>query len=85
MNLSIIGIGAATLGVRVNLFRMDFDRYEGSMTEARMYLEGRLTDQLRLGVAYNLYALRLSSSDPSLNGSLRSKHQGPAIYLALRF
>ena len=74
----------ATLGARINLFRMDFDRYEGSMTEARAYLEGKISRHFKLGAAYTYYSLKLSSSDPTLNGSLRSRHHGPALYAALQ-
>ena len=39
--------------------------------------------ELKLNASSGLKDVDVGS--PSLNGSLRSKHQGPAIYLALRF
>ena len=73
------------LGARIQLFRMDADRYEGSLNFATLDLSRRFGDHFSAGVGYNYYGLNLTSSSNDLRGSLEVRHHGPVIYFATGF
>jgi hypothetical protein len=80
-----VSLGAkTTLSADVQIFRMNFDRYEGSLNYARLELQ-HLFGRLGLGVGYSYYAMNLDSSDEDLTRSLQFRHHGPAVFVTFRF
>ncbi|MGB5491604.1 MAG: MipA/OmpV family protein [Woeseiaceae bacterium] len=71
--------------LRAQVFRLDYDRYEGSLNFASLNLQRRFGESFSIGVAYNLYKMKLTSSDDSLTGSLSIRYNGPSIFVAARF
>ncbi len=74
-----------TLGAKLQLFRTDFDRFEGSLNYATLDLQRRLGDSFSVGVGYSYYGMRLSSRDPDVNGFVKIRHHGPVLFLAAGF
>jgi outer membrane scaffolding protein for murein synthesis (MipA/OmpV family) len=75
----------ASLGARVQLFRMDFDRYEGLLSYLTVDLQRRFGDNFSIGLAYNFYTMKLESSESDLTGSLQIRHSGPALFVSAGF
>jgi outer membrane protein len=81
-----VALGANTsLGARIQFFRMDFDRYEGSLNYLTLELQRRFGDKLSAGIAYNYYRMNLSSNDSDVNGYLKLRHHGPVLFLSAHF
>jgi len=81
-----LALGAnSTLGARIQFFRMDFQSYEGLLNFATLDWQRRLGNGLRLGLAYNYYALKLDSRDNDVRGSLAVRHHGPELFVNLSF
>jgi hypothetical protein len=74
-----------TLSARIHLFRTDFDQHEGSLNFAALDLERRFGDNFSVGLGYNFYGLKLTSSDDGLNGNLEIRHHGPVLFMSLGF
>ena len=90
--LPVIGLhGSVALGekskleARIQLFRMDFARYEGSLNFATLGWQRQFGNTLSAGLAYNYYALKLDSLDSNVRGSLEVRHHGPELFLVLGF
>jgi outer membrane scaffolding protein for murein synthesis (MipA/OmpV family) len=90
--LPVIGVSGAvflgektTLSARIHIFRTDSDQHEGSLNHATLDLEHRLGDRFSVGLGYNYYGVKLSSSDDGLNGDLKIRHHGPVVFLAFGF
>jgi len=75
----------STLGARIQFFRMDFHRYEGSLNFATLDWQRRFGDTFSAGLAYNYYALNLDSRDNDVRGSLEIRHYGPELFLTMGF
>ena len=73
-----------TVGAKAQLFRMDFDRYEGSVNSFQVYAERALGENVLLGLAYNYFSVNLESTDDDILGRISSKHTGPALYFSFR-
>ncbi len=81
-----IAIGKeASLGLRLQLFRMDFDRYKGVLTYITLDLQRRFGDTFSVGLAYNYYAMNLDSTDDSFTGAIEVRHRGPALFISAGF
>jgi outer membrane scaffolding protein for murein synthesis (MipA/OmpV family) len=81
-----IALGTKTfLGMRVQIFRMHFDHYEGSMNYVTAGLQHMLTDKASLGLGYNFYDLKLDSDHSALKGTLEIRHHGPFLFLGVHF
>lgn len=81
-----IAIGReASLGLRLQLFRMDFDRYKGVLTYITLDLQRRFGDTFSVGLAYNYYGMNLDSKDESFTGAIEVRHQGPALFVSAGF
>jgi len=74
-----------TLGAKLQIFRTDFDRYEGSLNYAALDYQYRLADNISVGLGYNFYGMKLTSRDSDINGYLKVRHHGPLAFLALKF
>jgi outer membrane protein len=73
----------ARLAARLQLFRMDFDRYEGSMTYFTLDMQRQFSKNFSAGIGYNYYRMKLSSNGSDINGYLKLLHQGPVAFLTL--
>ena len=74
-----------TLGARIQIFRMDFDQFEGSLNYATLDLQQHFGENFSIGLGYNYYAYKLSSKEDSSRGSLEVRHQGPVLFTSLHF
>jgi outer membrane scaffolding protein for murein synthesis (MipA/OmpV family) len=81
-----LALGRKTqLGARINIFRMEYDRYEGSLNYIYLGVQHELTDAISAGLGYSLYEFNLDTVDNSLRGSLRLRHSGPTLYASFKF
>ncbi|VUX56002.1 exported protein of unknown function [uncultured Woeseiaceae bacterium] len=75
----------ATLGARLQFFRLDFDRYEGSLSYVTLDIQRRFGDNFKIGIGYNYYAMNLDSRDNDIRGTLENRHQGPVLFVSAGF
>jgi outer membrane scaffolding protein for murein synthesis (MipA/OmpV family) len=73
-----------TVGAKMEFFRTDFDRYEGSVSSVQIYAERALGEAVLLGLAYNYFKVNLESTDEDVLGRISARHTGPALYLSFR-
>ena len=73
------------LAVKLQFFRTDFDQYEGSLNYFTIDLQRRIGESIDLGIGYNLYRMKLRSSQKGLNGFIEIEHQGPALFVGYNF
>ena len=82
--------GSVSLSSRLKInaegqfFRLDFDRYDGSLNYMRveaMYQLGRVG----LGLGYSYYSVKLDSTNSDFLGSVEFNHQGPSASIAFDF
>ena len=90
--LPVIGLNGAVfigsrtaLRARIHIFRTDFNQHEGSLNYAALDFEHRFSDVLTVGIGYNYYGVKLSSSDDALNGDLNIRHHGPVVFMSMGF
>lgn len=74
-----------TLGAKLQFFRTDFDRFEGSLNFASLDIQHRLGKQFSVGVGYNFYGMKLTSDDNDVNGYLKVRHHGPTAFFTLGY
>ena len=75
----------ALLGARIQLFRMDFNQYDGLLSYFAIDVQRRFGENFSVGLAYNYYRMKLESSDNDLTGSLQIRHSGPAVFISAGF
>ena len=73
------------LAADIDVFALNFDRYDGYMAYVALDLERRLNEQIGVGLGYNFYGMRIKSKNGDLNGTLRVRHQGPKVYVSVKF
>ena len=73
------------VGARIELFRMEFDRYEGSLNAFYIGVNHYFTDTIGAGIGYNYFAMNLDSPDQGLRGSVRIRHHGPIFFASFNF
>ena len=74
-----------TLGAKLQLFRTDFDSYEGSLNFGSIDLQRQLGKNVSIGLGYNFYGVKLSSRDSGVNGRIDVRHQGPVAFFTVGF
>ena len=74
-----------TVGAKLQIFRTDFDRYEGSMNYATLNIQHRIGKVISVGLGYNYYGMELSSNEESVNGRLKVRHHGPTAFLTIGY
>jgi outer membrane protein len=74
-----------TIGAKVQIFRTDFDRYEGSLNYGSVDIQHRVADAISVGLGYRLYGMKLSSSETGVNGYLKVRHHGPVAFVTIGF
>jgi outer membrane protein len=88
---TIGAFGSLTLGrnwhvdLEANLFALDFDRYNGTMSFLRLGLERQFGETFSAGLGYDFYRLQLKARDEDLGGKFTLLHQGPRIYVGFVF
>lgn len=90
--LPVIGaFGSLALGENTDLsaslqiFRMEFDHYDGSLNTINLGVKHHFTERIGAGIGYNFFSLNLDSPDERLRGSLRIRHHGPIVFAAFNF
>ena len=90
--LPVIGAyGSVALGRRMELsanlqlFRMEFNHYSGSLNNLYLGLTYYFGDKIGAGIGYTAYLMSLSSPDEDLRGSLEMRHHGPIVFASFRF
>jgi outer membrane scaffolding protein for murein synthesis (MipA/OmpV family) len=73
------------LAADIDVFAMNFDRYDGYMAYVALDLERKINEQFGIGLGYNFYGMRLKSKNDDFNGTLRVRHQGPKVYVSVKF
>ena len=74
-----------TVSAKLQLFRTDFDNYEGSLNYASLDIQYRVAEALSIGLGYSYYGVKLSSSDGDVTGYLKVRHQGPAAFFTIGY
>jgi len=74
-----------TLGAKLQLFRTDFDSYEGALNFGSIELQRQLGKNVSIGLGYNFYGLKLSSRDSDVNGYIKVRHHGPVAFVTVGF
>ena len=75
----------SSLGAKINMFAMEYDRLEGFMLYMNLEWIRRFGDSFSAGIAYNFYHTDLESKDSDARGTIRTRHHGPAVFLSLNF
>jgi hypothetical protein len=90
--LPVVGLfGSLALGentdlqASVEIFRMEFDHYDGSLNALYLGVNHYFMNKFGAGIGYNYYAMNLDSPDQSLRGSLRIRHHGPIVFASFTF
>ncbi len=90
--LPVIGLFASlflkenlTFNAKLQMFRTDFDSYEGFMNYSTFDIQRRFGDQISVGLGYSFYDTKLSSSDNDVAGSLKVRHSGPVLFVTAGF
>jgi len=80
-----VRIGQNTaISAEAQIFRMDFDRYDGSLSYLRLELLRRI-GMFDLGLGYSYYAMNLDSHRDNFQGKIEFRHRGPSLSAAFRF
>ena len=81
-----VALGSRTdLGANLQLFRMEFDHYSGSLNNLYVGVNHYFGDSIGAGIGYNIYVMNLDSPDEDLRGSLKLRHHGPIVFASMRF
>ena len=90
--LPVIGASASiflsektTVGAKIQIFRTDFDRFEGSLNFASLDIQHRFAESFGVGIGYNYYGMKLSSNESAVNGYLNVRHHGPTVFFTVVF
>ena len=69
----------------IDVFALDFDRYDGHMTYIGFEIEREFGEVFGAGFGYSFYNTRLSAKNEDLRGTLQTSHHGPKLYLIATF
>jgi hypothetical protein len=90
--LPVIGLFASlflkeklTFNAKLQMFRTDFDGYEGSLNYGTFDLQRRIGESFSVGLGYSYYSMKLTSSDSNVNGYLQVRHHGPVAFFTAGF
>ena len=73
------------LGANVEIFRMEFDTYDGSLNAFNLNLTYFFTERLGAGIGYNYFSMDLDSPEEGLRGSTQIRHHGPIVFATFTF
>lgn len=68
------------LSGRVDYFTLNYDNYDGSLTNVQAAVDYRFTRHFGVGLGYRYVDYNLSVSDSSWNGDVEYKFHGPTLY-----
>lgn len=81
-----ISLGQKTmLGARLQVFRMEYDHFAGSLNFLYLGLQHNFAEKFGAGIGYSYYQMKLDSKDDDLRGSLRFRHHGPSVFASFFF
>lgn len=90
--LPVVGLNASvflgektTVSAKAQIFRTDFDQYEGSMNYLALDVRYRWAKSISVGAGYNYYGMELTSAESSVNGYFRIRHHGPTAFVAVGY
>lgn len=75
----------SSLGAKLQVFGMEFDRLEGEMLYANLEWQRRLGEHVSVGIGYNAYYTRLRSREDEGRGRLETRHHGPTLFITTGF
>jgi outer membrane protein len=89
--LPVFGVfGSVRLGwklyasAQVEVFKTDFDRYDGSLINARLEIMRNL-GRFDLGLGYSYYGMNLKSRSDDFHGAIEFRHHGPMLSGTVHF
>jgi hypothetical protein len=81
-----VALGPKTdLSANLQLFRMEFDHYSGSLNTFYLGFAHYFTDTIGAGIGYNVYLMNLGSDGDDLRGTLKMRHHGPIVFASFNF
>ena len=81
-----VALGARTdLSANLQLFRMEFNHYSGSLNNLYLGVTHYFTDMIGAGIGYTAYLMDLDSADDDLRGALKLRHHGPIVFASFSF
>ena len=81
-----VALGDKTdLGASIEIFRMEFDTYDGSLNAFHLNVTHYFTERIGAGVGYNYFSMDLDSPDVGLRGSTQIRHHGPIVFATFTF
>ncbi len=90
--LPVVGLNASvflgektTVSAKAQIFRTDFDQFEGSLNYLTVDVRYRFAKSISIGAGYNYYGMELSSSQSSVNGYFKIKHHGPTAFFTVGY
>lgn len=90
--LPVIGVHASanigeqmTVNAKLQIFRTEFDNYEGSLNYVMVDVQRRIGKTFNVGIGYNYYSMNLRSSEDEPGGFFKMRHSGPSLFLAASF
>ena len=82
---SVVLAERTSLSAKLQFFRTDFDRFEGSLIFASLDIQRRMAARISVGFGYHFYGMKLTSDDREVNGYLKVRHHGPVAFFTLGF
>jgi outer membrane scaffolding protein for murein synthesis (MipA/OmpV family) len=73
-----------TVSAKLQFFRTDFDRHEGTVNYASIDVQRQIGGGFSVGLGYNFYGMKLTSNDSDVNGYLKVRHHGPVLFFSTR-
>ena len=73
------------LSADIDIFALDFDRYDGHMAYLNLGLDRKFGNVFGAGIGYNFYTMKLNAKDDDLRGTFNIRHYGPKLYLSILF
>ena len=73
------------LGANIEIFRMEFDSFDGSLNAFNLNLTYYFTDRMGAGIGYNYFSMDLDSPEDGLRGSTQIRHHGPIVFATFTF
>jgi hypothetical protein len=77
--------GKWSLAARGTVFKLDIDDYNGSLVDARLRVDYRITERFGLGLAYNWQRLNAGVKDDKARGDFDMTMSGFELVAVLRF
>lgn len=70
---------------RVDYFSLDYDNYDGSLTNAQAQVQYQFTRNFGVGLGYRYVDYDLSATDSSWTGNIEYKFRGPTLFGTVSF